>query len=242
MIGSVADRYGVERFKRGYSLETAGQNFQSHFVAEDRMFYQQFRLRSENFQFLYVFYSNTEGDWLPNGNRDLLGHANYFFNGGYEQPGCLYGTPGKKCNHLMVLAYFRAAIFMINMATAYYCSAATEPTINPTDVDEAERNICQDGRTADYGPRDDIIGVWNRDMKRGVFYVPTTQLPPYFDPQEDRLAEIPRMQFFYHAQSRIRTYHRHFWIHFNRNVRQEALWNARGVPPADGAPPVVPTV
>lgn len=162
-LGShIAGRVGRIIFKKFnfrigviFGLDPAGPQFDMQILPKD-----QFRLNPNNARFVQILHTGM----ALLGNPDTLGHADYYGNGGACQPDCdCSSLPGMQCNHMRAVYLFRASMYL--MAIGYQCVFNNECATMP--FDEVFHRI-------------DYYGIHTRG-RHGVFYVPTSAKPPFFN-------------------------------------------------------------
>lgn len=108
-----------------FGLDPAGPNFRTQLT--DCL---QFRLNQKNAIFVQVMHTDNSGC----GNKHSLGHADYFFNRGDCQPGCICGSlPGaQNCNHVRAIYYFRASLYV--MVIGQHLDVGVDNIVYHTDI------------------------------------------------------------------------------------------------------------
>lgn len=145
-------------------VDPAGPQFQTQIFPR-----KQFRINTENASLVQILHTLLE---YP-GNPDILGHADYYANGGYCQPGCCTRfNNGKECSHMRAVYLLRSSMYL--KAFGYKCQNKEKCFFDESHINTENT---------------DCFGIHNKGL-HGTLYLPTTKDPPYFH-YKIELVEIP---------------------------------------------------
>lgn len=145
------------------ALDPAGLNFH-HLVMP---MFKNCRLSDTSAQLVHVLHTSI-GVY---GNKFLLGHADFFSNGGKNQPGCT-GLLKHMNSHLRSINLFRYSLNPSINAIGYECV-----------IDHGRKKYPQNSIKQVSTQR---FGIhYQTDSKKGVFYIFTNNSEPYFETFDD---------------------------------------------------------
>lgn len=144
------------------AMDPAGLNF--HHLIVPR--FKNCRLSENSAQLVHVLHTSI-GLY---GNKFLLGHADFFANGGKNQPGCK-GLLKQMNSHLRSINLFRYSLNPDIDAIGYKCEIDDERKEYP-------RNSVRKSDSSRFG-------IHNEPNKSGVFYIFTKNNEPYFERLND---------------------------------------------------------
>lgn len=144
------------------AMDPAGLNFH-HLIVP---MFKKCRLSEESAQLVHVLHTSI-GLY---GNKFLLGHADFFANGGRNQPGCT-GLLKQMNSHLRSINLFRYSLNPNIDALGYKCEIDDERKEYPKNS-VRKTNSCR-------------FGIHYETNRNGVFYIFTKNNEPYFERLSD---------------------------------------------------------